>query len=140
MIAQDVMDGLPRAIHDWFESQIGRLPYDYEDNDGEYEEWDEYVNSARWIHLEGGDDLWRRFHSAYDVSDVIGIYNNYFGGSSEAKKEEERRQLEEMLEKLKPHAEICNVVYAFAKESGICATPESSIWINKFLCDTLISD
>ena len=136
------MDELPRAIYEFFERQIGRLPYDDDDDDGsgEYEYWDDYVNSPVWTRLEGGADLWRRFYNANSSSEVIDIYNECFSGTSEAKKEEERRQLEEMLEKLKPHAEICNVVYAFAKESGICATPESSIWINKFLCDTLISD
>lgn len=140
MIAQYIFDDLPRDIRTWFVDQLDRSPHSdsYEPED-EWEEWDDYVNDCDWDHAEGGRSLWRRFYTASSSQQVIDIYNDYFS-DSQAKKEEEQRELAEMLEKLKPYADTVNVVYEFAKASGICATPESSMWINKFLCDTLISD
>lgn len=140
MIAQHVFDRLTDEIQSWFSNQLDREPYSdsYEDEE-EWEDWDDYINECDWEQLEGGRSLWRRFYNASSSQEVIDIYNSYFG-ESQAKKEEEQRQLAEMLEKLKPYADTVNVVYEFAKASGICATPEGSMWINKFLCDTLISD
>lgn len=140
MIAQHVFDRLTDEVRTWFVNQIDREPYSdsYEPED-EWEEWDDYVNDCDWDHAEGDRSLWRHFYNASSSQEVIDIYNGYFR-DSQAKKEEEQRELAEMLEKLKPYADTVSVVYEFAKVSGICATPESSIWINKFLCDTLISD
>lgn len=140
MIAQYIFDDLPRDIRTWFVDQLDRSPHsDSYEPDEEWEEWDDYVNDCDWDYAEGGRSLWRSFYNASSSQEVIDIYNGYFS-ASQAKKEEEQRELAEMLEKLKPYADTVNVVYEFAKASGICATPESSMWINKFLCDTLISD
>jgi hypothetical protein len=141
MIAQYVIDDMPHDICQWFRAQIGRYP-DYEDShdedDNEY--WDDYINSVSWSDVEGGRDLWQRFYTASDSDEVINIYNSYVSSTPQVSNADDEKLLAEMAEKLLPYADTVRVVYEFAKSSGICATPESSIWINKFLCDTLISD
>jgi hypothetical protein len=141
MIAQYVIDDMPHDICQWFIAQIGRYPeYDdsYDEDDNEY--WDDYVNSVSWSDVEGGRDLWQRFYTASDSGQVINIYNSYVSSTPQVSNADDEKLLAEMAEKLLPYADTVMVVYEFAKSSGICATPESSIWINKFLCDTLISD